>query len=70
MPSFSLFQYAPIALCMPLRPAEPSPAATPLGRICWMMVELTAYLKGGWPLGPLEVSEIRALRTAFCGVGC
>ena len=34
---------------------------------CWMMVLLTAYLKGGWLLGPVLVSLIRALRIEFCG---
>jgi len=34
-----------------------------VGTKCWMMVLLTAYLKGGWALGPDEVSEMRDLRT-------
>lgn len=58
MPSFSLFQYAPDAECMPLLPTALSPSVTSrepsfdgtswtgldCGVVCWMMVLVTANL--------------------------
>ena len=61
MPSFSLFQNAPEAECMPFLPAgrpSSSDAAERVSRPCWMIVLLTANLyKGCWPDG--AVSAIR-----------
>lgn len=51
IPSFSLFQYAPDAECMPLLPIDLSTLASPPdvdcdrgGVMCWSMVQVTANL--------------------------
>jgi len=46
--AFSLFQYAPHALCIPLlpTPAPSEPVVEGFDDRCWMMVELTANLYG------------------------
>lgn len=57
MPSFSLFQKAPAALCIPLRPVPLPLSGSACEDRCWMMVLLTMYLNLGWPSGPEEVSS-------------
>jgi len=63
IPSFSVFQYAPVALCIPLRPAPEAGVPEvlssselsdfePIERVdgtCSMMVEVTANLYGDCP---------------------
>lgn len=69
VPSLSLFQYAPTALCMPRRPA--ASAAAPVGAVgCWIIVLLTMYLYSGTAGEESEEEEgvvraIRSLRIAF-----
>lgn len=72
MPSFSLFQYAPVAECMPRLPtfrSEPTSAlSVPLGRgseRCCMIVLLTANLKGGFASADGLDSEMRDWRILF-----
>lgn len=71
MPSFSLFQYAPEALCIPLLPTLLlSPAvSTPPGRAsdkCWMIVLLTANLNGAGESADGFDSEISDWRIFDC----
>lgn len=82
IPSVASFQYAPVALCIPLLPAcsavaplfsSPSSFLTlddfpreVVGTRCWMMVLLMANLKAGCVAGGVVDSEIRDLRIAFC----
>ena len=67
MPSFSLFQYAPTAECMPRRPTGTGSLLPGTGDKCWMMVLLTAYLKLGCEVGPLLVSLMSDFRIVFWG---
>ena len=73
IPSFSLFQYAPVAECIPLLPAfrsEPTSALSdPLGlgsERCWMIVLFTANLNGGLASAEGLDSEMRDERILFC----
>lgn len=73
MPSFSVFQYAPDAACMPRLPAlegsVKSSDPTGLGsERCWMIVLFTANLKGGCESAAASAgrdSEMRDWRILF-----
>ena len=60
IPSFSAFQYAPAAECMPRRPSL-APASE---GACCIIVLLTANLNCGWVVD-VEVSDIRDCRIVF-----
>jgi len=76
MPSFSLFQYAPQAECIPLLPPLPALPPSLLASLarCWIIVELMENFHGVGGGGEVEDeedglvgvdSEIRARRMWF-----
>lgn len=76
IPSFSLFQYAPVEECIPLRAGflsfGPSRLSVPLdlgSSRCWIIVLLTANLNGGCASAEGLDSEIKDCRILFCGSG-
>lgn len=63
VPSFSVFQKAPTAECMPRRPAEPDSEGAPG---CWIMVLLAMYLYAGCFDSAAPVFSMRDWRMVFC----
>lgn len=61
VPSFSLFQKAPTALCMPRRPWEGSDGVPR----CWIMVLFAMYLYDGTLASPVLVFSMRDWRMVF-----